>query len=164
MVIESACMIDRRAILTALDAYIGLPFVHQSRFAVLPDGTRTGGDCLGLLLRVAWDVGVPLEDSPDYEASTNGILLRLECQRQLVEIGVADVRPGDVVQWAEHAGVESPPCNVAWVGWRGGGLTLVHAVREPYNSVVEHGLRPPWPQRIRWAYSLPGVGPWLPVL
>jgi len=157
-------MIDRLAILAALDGYLGLPFQHLGRFARLPDDTRTGGDCIGLVLRVAWDVGVLLEDSPGYETSTNGAHLRQEMQRQLVEIGVADVRPGDIVQWAERLVVDSPPCNVAWVGWRGGQLTLVQAVREPYHCVIEHGYRSPWPSRVRWAYSLPGVLPWLPVL
>src|SRR5262252_847499 len=111
-------MIDRQSLLATMQQYIGLPFQYQGRGQVLADGTRAGVDCIGLVLRVAWDVGLPLEDSADYQSIADAARLTAELQRQLVAIPVADLTPGDVVQWRESAARYSPPGNVALVGWQ----------------------------------------------
>lgn len=158
-------MIDRHAILAAARPLLGLPFQHQGRGVRFADGTQSGVDCLGMILRVAWDVGIPLEDWQGYPATTDGTLLRQECQRQLVEIPVADAVPADVVQWAEptpFGGKPRPPCNLALLGWESGRVTMIHAMTR-YGMVTTHDYSDVWPRLVRWAYRFPGVGPWLPM-
>jgi len=154
-------MIDRQSVLEAMQQYIGLPFQYQGRGQVLADGTRAGVDCVGLLLRIAWDVGLALEDSADYQSIADAARLTAELERQLLVIPLPDLQPGDVVQWRESTAPYSPPGNVALVGWQQDRLTLVAALLR--RGVVEFGLRPPWPSRLVAAYRLPGVAPWLPV-
>jgi len=155
-------MITRQMVLDAMQLYIGLPFQYQGRGQVLADGTRVGVDCIGLVLRVAWDVGMQLEDSADYQSIADAARLTAELERQLLVIPVADVAPGDVVQWRERTAVYSPPGNVALVGWQHERLTLVAAILG--RGVLEWGFRPPWPARVTAAYQLPGLAPWLPVV
>jgi len=152
---------DRHTLLATMQQYIGLPFQYQGRGQVLADGTRTGVDCIGLVLRVAWDVGLPLEDSADYQSIADAGRLTAELERQLLVIPLADVAPGDVVQWRESMALYSPPGNVALVGWQQERLTLVAAIAG--RGVVEWGYRAPWPARVTAAYRLPGLAPWLPV-
>src|SRR5262252_6126978 len=143
-----ATVIDRQTVLDAMQPTIGLPFQYQGRGQVLADGTRAGVDCIGLVLRVAWDVGLALEDSADYQSIADAARLTAELERQLVVIPVADVAPGDVVQWRTRSALYSPPDNVALVGWQHERLTLVAAV-------LGRGV-------LEWAYRLPGLAPWLP--
>ena len=154
-------MIDRQTVLDTMHQYLGLPFQYQGRGQVLADGTRAGVDCIGLLLRVAWDCQIPLEDSADYQSIADAARLTAELERQLVGIALADVAPGDVVQWRESTARYSVPGNVALVGWQHERLTLVAALLG--RGVVEWGYRHPWPARVTAAYRLPGLAPWLPV-
>lgn len=147
--------IDRHALLATLRSLLGVPFRHQGR-------DRSGLDCLGVVLFVAQAHGIPLEDQRGYPASTDGSWLRRECARQLVEIPVAEAQPGDVVQWAERSSREgkAPPCNLAFVAWHGGQVTLIHAL-VAMGGVYEHGYRAPWSTTmVQWAYQLPGMAPW----
>src|SRR5262249_4753542 len=118
-------MIDRQTVLDAMQRSIGLPFQYQGRGQVLADGTRAGVDCIGLLLRVAWDVGIALEDRADYRSIADADRLTAELERQLLVMPVADAKPGDVVQWRERAALYSAPVSVALVGWQQDHLTLV---------------------------------------
>ena len=154
-------MIDRQTVLDTMQQYLGLPFQYQGRGQLLADGTRAGVDCIGLVLRVAWDVGLALEDSADYQSIADAARLTAELERQLVAIPVTDLTPGDVVQWRERVAPYSPPGNVALVGWQHERLTLVAAVIG--RGVLEWGYRSPWPARVTAAYRLPGLAPWMPV-
>src|SRR5262252_3427277 len=131
-----ATVIDRQTVLDAMQPTIGLP------------------------LRVAWDVGIPLEDSADYQSIADAARLTAELERQLVVIPVAELAPGDVVQWRNRSALYSPPDNVALVGWQHERLTLVAAVLG--RGVLEWGYRAPWPSLVTAAYRLPGLAPWLP--
>ena len=150
-------MIDRHAILATLQSLLGVPFLHQGR-------SRRGLDCLGVLMFVAREHGIALHDYLDYAPATDGVRLTQELQRQLIEIPIADATPADVLQWAELGSRNSttPPCNVAFLGWTAGRLTMVHALRRT-DAVTEHGYRYPWPLMVKHAYRLPDVGPWLPL-
>jgi|SRR5215471_1382052 len=155
-------MLDRQRVLDAMQQSLGLPFQYQGRGQELADGTRAGVDCIGLVLRVAWDCQIPLEDSADYQSIADAARLTAELERQLVALPVADVAPGDVVQWRGRPAPYSPPDNVALVGWQQGRLTMVAALLQ--RGVVEWGYRAPWPSLVTAAYRLPGVAPWLPVV
>ena len=156
-------MLTRQRVLETMQRYIGLPFQYQGRGQELADGTRAGVDCIGLVLRVAWDCQIPLEDSADYRSIADAARLTAELERQLVALPVADVAPGDVVQWRNSGALYSPPDNVALVGWQDGRVTLVTALFSR-GAVVEFGYRHPWPSLVTAAYRLPGVAPWLPVV
>lgn len=148
-------MIDRHAILATLDTLLGVPFLHQGR-------THAGLDCLGVVMFVAQAHGVPLQDMQGYAAATDSVLLTQECQRQLIEIPVSEAVPADLVQWADLTGPLSPPCNLAFLGWRNGHVTMVHAWLK-MGCVCEHDLSRPWPQMVKRAYSLPEIGAWAPI-
>jgi cell wall-associated NlpC family hydrolase len=150
-------MLDRHAILTTLESLIGVPFMHRGR-------SRFGVDCLGLVMLVAHEHGIALEDVAAYPLATSGEWMREECQRQLVDIPQGQIAPGDVVQWAEvWRTPKAPPCNLAFVGWAAGRQTLIHATVR-HQRVVAHDLSPLWRTAIVWAYQLPGVAPWLSVV
>jgi|SRR5215831_6859935 len=162
MTYKDFTVIARQTVLDAMQSYIGLPFQYQGRGHLFADETRAGVDCIGLVLRVAWDVGIALEDSADYRSIADAARLTAELERQLRVIPVAELAPGDVVQWRERTAPYSPPANVALVGWQQERLTLIAAVLG--RGVLEWGYRAPWPARVTAAYQLPGVAPWLPVM
>ena len=82
-------MLTADSFIAAARTYVGVPWQHQGR-------SRHGVDCVGLLVCVARDLCVPVDDDgPNYEREPRAHdlvrLLRRHC------VSVADMRRGDIV-------------------------------------------------------------------
>jgi cell wall-associated NlpC family hydrolase len=128
-----------RDIQEAARRYLGVPFVHQGR-------TARGLDCVGLLVRVAEDLGFQARDFTAYSLRPSSrLLMRLiadSCDR------VDSAEPGDILVfsmigpgWPQHAGIKTDK-------------GMIHAMRGGPDKVVEHVLDDMWTRKLDsvWRY------------
>ncbi|MEQ1887559.1 MAG: NlpC/P60 family protein [Alphaproteobacteria bacterium] len=138
----------RKRIIEAARAWVGTPYQHQASCR------GAGADCLGLIRGVWRDLyGAEPEQAPPYamdwaEADT-GELMRDAARRHLLETGVADAAPGDVLMFriirsgpARHAGILSAPGQI------------IHACSG--HAVREEALGP-WARRRAYAFRFPAL-------
>lgn len=144
-------MITRDALVTQARQYLGVRFAHQGRSKV------TGVDCLGLLLCVAQDVGIRLNqkdvrhyDRTDYGAYPCPIMLRAQLDHALIAIDEA--RVGDILL----LNIEGRPQHLALVSdyHHTESLGMIHAYA-PMRKVVEHRLDEMWQGAIEQRYRVP---------
>ncbi len=83
-------MLTADSFITAARAYLGVPWQHQGR-------SRFGIDCVGLLVCVARDLGIQIEDMRAYEREPGAHDLARMLRRHCVSVPVAGMRPGDIV-------------------------------------------------------------------
>lgn len=135
-------MIARSDIVAAALRYEGVRFGHIGR------GPRI--DCLGLLVLVARDLGVPHKDRPNYPRRGNGIDLRRALNEQLTKRTDGRIEPGDVLLLAypndpaSHVAIYLP------------GDRIIHASAAS-RAVACCGYADPWPGRLRGVFSYPGA-------
>jgi cell wall-associated NlpC family hydrolase len=138
-------------IITVARRWMGVPFVHQGR-------SRTGVDCLGLLMMVAEELGLQGRDGAlltthdccEYGKVPDGVRLQSRLQRVLYP------RVGDAVQQADVVlcRIDAMPQHVAIIGnYVYGGLSIIHAYA-PARKVVEHPLDAYWQRRIMQVFHL----------
>ncbi|MEM1391033.1 MAG: NlpC/P60 family protein [Pseudomonadota bacterium] len=139
----------RDQIVDAARGWIGTPYRHQaSKKAV-------GTDCLGLL-RGVWRelVGVEPESvppySPDWAEALGEETLLETARRHMIEIGLGDAQPGDVLLF--RMGLGHPAKHCAIVSEAG---KIIHAYWG--RSVCETRLVPWWTRRLAAAFSFPGL-------
>lgn len=137
-------MITREQIVTEARAWIGTRWQHQARVK----GRAT--DCAGLVIGVAWEVGLIGRDVDfnGYARQPDGDRMRQVCRDMMVEIPATCIRPGDVVAMR----FELEPQHVAIVTDRG----IIHAYAQA-RRVVEHRLDSLWKSRIVGAYQFKGI-------
>lgn len=126
------------AIVNAARTYLGVPFVHQGR-------SRRGVDCVGLLVCVAQDLGIPVSDDLAYGLNPDPVHLRVKLSENLAPIAIADAQPGDVYQMR----FDQDATHVAIVTDRG----IIHALSTA-RGVVEHRMDNLWRTRIRAAWRV----------
>ncbi len=83
-------MLTADSFIAAARTYIGVPWQHQGR-------SRHGIDCVGLLVCVARDLGIPVEDVRAYEREPRAHDLARILRRHCVSVPVAAMRRGDIV-------------------------------------------------------------------
>jgi NlpC/P60 family putative phage cell wall peptidase len=141
--------LTRSQIVAEARAWIGTPYQHQASLK------GAGCDCLGLV-RGVWRavVGAEPQRAPAYsrdwaEASGEERLARA-ARAHLVEVGLADFRPGDVLLFryrdrypAKHAAIVSAA------------EMMVHA--HDGAAVAEVVISPWWRRRLAYAFRFPGV-------
>ncbi len=133
-------------------AWIGTPYLHGASVQ------GAGCDCLGLLRGVwrvvegAEPVAVP-RYSADWDEPQKREVLRAAASAHLVEVGLADARPGDVILFrmrtgavAKHLGIQSEI---------GEEPRFVHAYSG--HGVVENALSAPWARRIVARFRFPSL-------
>jgi cell wall-associated NlpC family hydrolase len=130
----------RAALVAAAHAWLETPFRHQGR------RRGEGVDCIGLIVGVAADCGIALEDHLDYPPRARGEALGAELRRQLLPARL--ILPGTVL-WLRFGDF---PTHVGLC--TGGGI--IHAY-EPERRVIEHGLGGRWRRRLVGVFDLPGV-------
>jgi len=123
----------------AARAYLGTPFRHQGR-------SRSGLDCIGLLVLALADAGRAVADVTTYGRDPHNGLLEANLIREFgPAIAKEDARPGDLVAMAYLGRVTR---HVAVLGdYPEGGLSLIHT-DQTLGRVVEHRLDGVWARRI----------------
>lgn len=121
---------DDRGELVVAEArsYLGVPWRHQGR-------ARTGIDCVGLVIAVGGTLGVLTYDFTNYQRRTVGVQFLSHFRACLDEVGVPNMRPGDVLVLRD--GVY--PCHSAILAYKDGRSTIVHA-HALRRRVVEENL------------------------
>ena len=133
----------RAAIVNEARTWLAVPWRHQGR------DREFGVDCVGLVLCVAWALGLAEGDHTGYKQGVYGRKFR----ERLAAAGLRHkpldaVRYGDVVVLSE----ERYPCHMGILA-RG---TLIHAhIR--YRAVVEEPYAGEWQGKALDAFAYPGV-------
>lgn len=121
--------------------YLGTPFHHQARLK------GVGIDCIGLMVCVAQDAGLLIQDVKDYPREPDGKTLIKHLSAQLDRIEVADSVPGDILCfWV------SAPHLPQHVGFK-----TEHGIIHTYANigrVVEHNYSAAWRTHTHSAWRL----------
>ena len=140
----------RDAIIAEARSWIGTPYRHQASLK------GVGCDCLGLV-RGVWRAVAGAEPeavpayAPDWAEASGLEALALAARRHLVEIGCADVMPGDVLLFRWRAGFPAKHAAIATTA-----ALMVHA--HDGAAVAEVAIAPWWRRRLAYAFRFPGVG------
>jgi cell wall-associated NlpC family hydrolase len=139
-------LISRLAIVQAARKHLGTKFRHQGR------KPGVGLDCVGLLVCVARELGIPYTDERCYSRMPNGVTLMdrlLESCDRYAEPG--DAKVGSVLvfeflgpEWPQHVGIRTD---------RG----FIHTYGR-IGKVCEHGYDAEWQARTVAALDFKGVG------
>ena len=127
-------------VIAVASRYIGTRWHHQGR-------SRAGVDCIGLMVLVAQDLGLPVFDETDYSHQPDGQRLQAALAAHLTPI--AEPEPGAVLLMR----FETHPQHVALMA-DGGDIIHAYALT---RRVVRHRLDALWRSRIVAAYRFPGV-------
>ena len=136
-------MIRREDIVAAARGWLGVPWRHQGR-------SRRGVDCVGLLVCVARELGVPVRDFTAYARHADTFDFVEHFRRNLKPVRLPEKAPGDVLVFAESA----YPCHCGILSERYGAPHLIHA-HALRRRVVEEPLAGEWPARLRLAFRFP---------
>lgn len=112
---------------------LGTPFHHQGRLK------GVGVDCVGLIVCVCRELGVPHIDCLSYERHPDGVTLLAKLRENMIEVPVKDREPGNVItfrigRFPRHVGIITD-------------YGLIHTYQE-VGRVVEHVLDNMWLTRI----------------
>lgn len=128
-------------------SWIGTPYHHQASLK------HVGCDCLGLL-RGVWRavMGTEPELPPPYSADwaeAGADTLATAARRHLVEMTLADLRPGDVLLFRWRENVPAKHCAIATSP-----DTMIHA--HDGAAVAEVAFRPWWRRHLAHVFRFPG--------
>lgn len=136
----------RSQVLAQARSYMGVRFKHLGR-------TREEGlDCFGLIIRVAWDLGLSDFTLAGYGRIPHPATVRHHCGEQMIEKQILQMQPADVVLMAHKRWV----CHLAFVGDRGRPFSLIQADSDK-PGVSEVSLTCDLQQRIHACYQLPNI-------
>jgi cell wall-associated NlpC family hydrolase len=127
---------------TAL-TYVGVPFLHQGR-------SRSGVDCVGLVICTAHDLGITDYDKADYERDPDSDELVRLLDAHMDRKRLIDAEPGDLVLMALGKG---KPKHVALL------IDYDRMLHTYANAgkVVVNGFGNHWQHRVRGCYSFRGI-------
>ncbi|NUB24705.1 C40 family peptidase [Azospirillum brasilense] len=138
-------MTKRRRFLEAARSYIGVKWRHQGR-------SRTGLDCVGLVLLAARDIGYITEevDFTEYRRAPDHAVLASMLNEHVERIEVSEIGPGDIVLMNFAAF----PTHIGVIGDAAAPHSIVHAYASA-RQVAEHRLDPDFAGRIVAAFRIP---------
>jgi cell wall-associated NlpC family hydrolase len=142
-------MISRSQVIAEAREWIGTPFHHQARIK------GVGVDCVGLVLGVAWELGIAPRtlDEKGYPRVPDGVSLMRTMRGHAAEIDRADMQPGDVIVLS----FDRDPQHLGILGdYRHGGLSIIHAAGNT-GRVIETRLMFSPAMKFVAAFALPGV-------
>jgi cell wall-associated NlpC family hydrolase len=138
-------MITRGDIVAVARSYVGTPFHHQGRVK------GVGVDCVGVIVCVLRELGVPHEDVTVYARCGESALMLGQFDKYLER--TETLNPGDVLAMWVRESTQLVHC--AWLTERG---TIIHTSGSTMR-VAEHTLDSRWLERVGRVYSVPGVLP-----
>jgi len=145
--VSAEASVAAAAFVAAARSYVGVPWRHLGR-------SRTGVDCIGLVLLAVREVGVDLPDPAPYAREPQGTRLLDGILAQATRI--ADAAPGDVLLfrlglYGGHVGIAS--VHPAW-----GVPACLHAYA-PRRQVVEQPMDAELRTALIGAFRLPTPEP-----
>lgn len=141
-------MVTRADVVREARSWKETPFHHQGRMK------GVGVDCVGVVIKVAQDLGLTTFDADGYGTIPNGRHLRQGCTDNMDPIPTDEIRPGDVLlmrweRFPQHLAVVTEGHGVR-------GLGVVHSYSQ-IGKCIEHGLSQDWLDRVVQAYRLRGL-------
>lgn len=140
----------RQDIVKAARKQLGVAYHHQGRMP------GVGLDCIGLLVCVAKEVGLPIHDYTNYGRVADGITLPRELSRNMRKrIKGEPVCYGDALTfWIAKRGKPNHLAFCTDVG-------MLHTYAASSNSgfVMEHALGGVWTKRFMSVYTFPDLPP-----
>lgn len=134
----------RDRIIKAARGWIGVKFRHQGR-------NKTGIDCVGLILKVAEDLGYDISmDRTGYVRRSTSVEFLKEFEMYMIWKNPKDVIPGDVLVFRDNA----YPYHTAIVGDSKQGYTLIHAYANR-RRVVEEMYIEEWRKKAVAGFEFP---------
>ncbi len=137
-------------IVSAARGWVGTRFHHQGRLK--KTATHKGGvDCLGLLIGVGAELGLPLaaHDDASYSHYPDTEKLRATLAGLMQEIPALEARIGDIALIS----IDNNPQHLGIISDYAGGLGIIHAYA-PARAVVEHALDAWWQEKIIVAFRV----------
>lgn len=122
--------------------WIGTRFLHQGR-------SKEGIDCVGLVVKVAENLGYSVEDEKGYNRTAQGYAFQKYFDKQAKKIKTSDIRPGDLLIFADS----KYPCHVAIYVETKGIPCIVHA-HALRRKVLEEPFEGEWKSKLRGAYRI----------
>jgi len=126
-----------------------VPFHHQGRHP------SAGLDCIGLVVQVAKDLGIPYGDLEGYPREPDGVSIYREFSKHFDTINLDEWTYGDVlVFWItdparpQHCGIVCEHAHLEY------GMIHTHA---GIGKVTEHVLNETWLKRLSRAFRYPGI-------
>ena len=129
-------MLTADSFIAVARGYVGVPWRHQGR-------SRFGIDCVGLLVCVARDLGIQIEDMRAYEREPRAHDLACMLRRHCVSVPVAGMRRGDIVLLGR------PSTHVGFLTGSHRAFGLIHV---PTNGACVEVRFAPGIHRLRAAY------------
>lgn len=123
-------MLEREDIIAEARRWIGTPWRHQGR-------SRSGVDCVGLVVLVARNVGLEPEDVTGYARRQDGRALLRHLHKQLEIRSTTNWKIGNIGVFKESAF----PIHVGFLSSREGVPTVIHA-HARRRQVIEEALLP----------------------
>ena len=120
-------------------SWVGTKFHHQGR------KKHVGVDCIGLIIGMAHEMGLTVEDRLDYARQPSGGQLEAALANYLQP---CDLKVGCVALFK----IKNEPQHVGIVSDYGDGFGLIHAYAQS-RKVVEHGLDEFWEKRLVACYK-----------
>ncbi|APH70644.1 C40 family peptidase [Aquibium oceanicum] len=128
------------AVVTEARGWLGVPWRHQGR-------TRSGIDCVGLVVCVARALHLSDYDSTGYSRRAQGQGFVEHFRGNMDGIAILEARPGDVIVFADQA----YPCHCGFLTERLGHPHLLHA-HATRRQVIEEPYAGEWPEKIKFAF------------
>jgi len=134
-------MITPDQVVSQAQSWLGTPWHHQARLK------GVGVDCIGLIVGVCEELGIPVQDSHEYSRFPDGYHLAKELERQLIKKH-SEPTPGDIMlfrisRMPQHCAICTP-------------TGLIHA-HQGVMQVVETAMPNHWNTHLIGVYQLPGV-------
>jgi len=139
-------IITSEMIVTEARGWLGVPWRHQGR-------TRSGIDCVGLVVRVAHALGVSDYDSTGYSRRAQGQAFVEHFRSNMDGVAIPDASPGHVLVFADQA----YPCHCGFLTERLGHPHLLHA-HATRRKVIEEPYAGEWPVKVKFAFRFRSSG------
>lgn len=121
-------------------SWLGVPWRHQGR-------TRSGIDCVGLVVCVARALRLSDYDSTGYSRRAQGQGFVEHFRSNMDGVAIPDARSGDVLVFADQA----YPCHCGFLTQRLGHPHLLHA-HATRRKVIEEPYAGEWPIKVKFAF------------
>ena len=133
-------MITPEQIVAEARSWLGVPWRHQGR-------TRSGIDCVGLVVQVARALGLSDYDHTAYGRRAQGLGLVEHFRANMDGVAIPEARPGDVLVFADQA----YPCHCGFLTERLGHPHLLHA-HALRRKVIEEAFAGEWLAKVKFAF------------